>query len=55
MQFSDYKSIFNKIMNDDMTAYQNQYDIWQLLCDMREQISFNDDNVRKYAMKISKF
>ena len=42
-------------MNDDMTAYQNQYDIWQLLCDMREQISFNDDDVRKYAMKISKY
>lgn len=42
-------------MNDDITAYQNQYDIWQLLCDMREQISFNDDNVRKYAMKISKY
>ena len=55
MQFSDYKSIFNKIMNDDMTAYQNQYDIWQLLCDMREQISFNDYDVRKYAMKISKY
>ena len=42
-------------MNDDMTAYQNQYDIWQLLCDMREQISFNDDDVRMYAMKISKY
>lgn len=42
-------------MNGDMTAYQNQYDIWQLLCDMREQISFNDDDARKYAMKISKY
>ena len=42
-------------MNDDMTTYQNQYDIWQLLCDMREQISFNDNDVRKYAMKISKY
>lgn len=38
-----------------MTVYQNQYDIWQLLCDMREQLSFKDDTVRQYAMKISKY
>lgn len=55
MQFEDYKPIFAEIMNDDMTVYQNQYDIWQLLCDMKEQISFEDTAVREYAMKISKY
>lgn len=55
MQFEDYKPIFAEIMKDDMTVYQNQYDIWQLLCDMNEQISFEDTAVREYAMKISKY
>lgn len=55
MQFEDYKPIFAEIMKDDMTVYQNQYDIWQLLCDMKEQISFGDAAVREYAMKISKY
>ena len=55
MQFNEYKNIFNSILNDDMTLYQNQDDIWQLLLDMRENVSFDDENVRQYAMKISKY
>lgn len=55
MQFNEYKNIFNSILNDDMTLYQNQDDIWQLLLDMRENVSFEDENVRQYAMKISKY
>lgn len=55
MQFEDYKPIFSEIMKDDMTIYQNQFDIWQLLCDMNEQISFRDPTVRDYAMKISNY
>lgn len=55
MQFNEYKNIFNSILNDDMTLYQNQDDIWQLLLDMRENVSFEDENVRQYAMRISKY
>ena len=55
MEFQQYKNIFNSILNDDMTLYQNQDDVWQLLCDMRENLYFDDQEVRKYAMKISKY
>ena len=55
MQFEDYKRIFSNIMDDDMHLYSNQYDIWQLLLDMKETLSFNDKDVRDYAMTISKY
>ena len=55
MQFEDYKRIFGNIMDDDMHLYSNQYDIWQLLLDMKETLSFNDKDVRDYAMTISKY
>ena len=55
MQFGDYKRIFSNIMDDDMHLYSNQYDIWQLLLDMKETLSFNDKDVRDYAMTISKY
>lgn len=55
MQFEEYKRIFSNIMDDDMHLYSNQYDIWQLLLDMKETLSFNDAEVRKYAMTISKY
>ena len=55
MQFEEYKPIIKTILDDDMSIYQNQYDIWQLLCDMRDQVSFDDKAVRDYAMKVSKY
>lgn len=55
MEFNDYKPIFDKILSEDFTIYGNQYDVYQLLLDMREQISFKKREVRDYAMKISKY
>lgn len=55
MEFNDYKPIFDKILSEDFTIYGNQYDVYQLLLDMREQISFRKREVRDYAMKISKY
>ena len=55
MTFEEYKRIFAKIINDDMMLYQNQYDAFQLLVDMKENITFDDPAVREYAMKISKY
>lgn len=55
MEFNDYKPIFDKILSEDFTIYGNQYDVYQLLLDMREQISFRKKEVRDYAMKISKY
>lgn len=55
MELTQYQDLFKSILADDMTVYQNQLDIWQLLVDMNENISFQDPEIRKYAMKISKY
>ena len=55
MELTQYQDLFKSILADDMTIYQNQLDIWQLLVDMNENISFQDPEIRKYAMKISKY
>lgn len=55
MELTQYQDLFKSILADDMTVYQNQFDIWQLLVDMNENISFQDPEIRKYAMKISKY
>ena len=55
MELIQYQDLFKSILADDMTVYQNQLDIWQLLVDMNENISFQDPEIRKYAMKISKY
>lgn len=55
MDFQWYKNTFGKIMDGDMSLYQNQYDMWQLLYDMKEQLSFDDAEVRNFAMKLSKY
>lgn len=56
MNFDDYKKIMNKILDDDMTVYQNQYDIYQLLLDMRESLKFNaNKRAQEYGKKISKY
>lgn len=53
MNFTEYKNIIDGILEDDMTVYQNQYDVWQLLCDMRDTITFRNRHIRDYAMKVS--
>ena len=55
MTFDEYQNLIRQIMNDDMTVYQNQYDIFQLLLDMQETVGFGDRTVQDYAMKISKY
>lgn len=55
MVFEEYKRIFNKILDSGLEQYSNIYDVWQLLSDMRDNGLFEDDGVRRYAMKISKY
>ena len=55
MVFEEYKRIFNKILDSGLEQYSNIYDVWQLLSDMRDNGLFEDDEVRRYAMKISKY
>lgn len=55
MDFEQYKDLFKRIMADDMSLYQNQLDIWQLLIDMRNNLSYADPEILEYAMKISRY
>lgn len=49
-----YKSIFNKILSQ-VENYQNQVDTYQLLIDLRNTLTFEDKEIRNYAMKVSKY
>ena len=55
MEFNEYQDLFRRITADDMTVYQNQLDVWQLLVDMRDNLSFESNEIRDYAMKVSKY
>lgn len=51
-----YKSVFSALLKDDMELYQNQYDALQLLLNFNRDFPFKEnDEVRKYGMKISKY
>lgn len=50
-----YKKLFKQIMADDMENYQNQYDIYQLLLNFKNDFDMQDLSIRDYAMKISKY
>lgn len=50
-----YKRVFSSLLKDDMTLYQNQIDSWQLLLNMKQELTFEDKEVRDYAMKISQY
>lgn len=50
-----YKKLFKQIMADDMEDYQNQYDIYQLLLNFKNDFDMQDLSIRDYAMKISKY
>lgn len=50
-----YRQVFSSLLKDDMTLYQNQIDSWQLLLNMKQELTFEDKAVRDYAMKISQY
>lgn len=50
-----YKQVFSSLLKDDMTLYQNQIDSWQLLLNMKQELTFEDKELRDYAMKISQY
>lgn len=56
MQLEEYAKIIKRITDGDMTLYQNQYDVYQLLLDMNENLRFEENpEVCKYAMKVSQY
>ena len=56
MQLEEYAKIIKRITDGDMTLYQNQYDVYQLLLDMNENLRFEENQeVCKYAMKVSQY
>lgn len=50
-----YKKLFKQIMADNMEDYRNQYDIYQLLLNFKNDFDMQDPLIRDYAMKISKY
>lgn len=50
-----YRQVFSSLLKDDMTLYHNQIDSWQLLLNMKQELTFEDKAVRDYAMKISQY
>ena len=52
--FEWYKETFGNLLKSDMTL-QNQKDSLDLLLNMKKDLSFDDKQVKKYAMKVSKY
>lgn len=50
-----YKSVFRDITRSDMELWQNQWDCYQLLLNMKQELKFEDKEIRDYAMKISQY
>ena len=56
MEVSKYQEIFKQLVNEDLSVFSNQYDIFQLLLDFRENTNFHEEKeLQNYAMKISKY
>lgn len=53
--FEWYKSVFRDITKSDMELWQNQWDCYQLLLNMKQELKFEDKEIRDYAMKISQY
>lgn len=53
--FEWYKSVFRDITKSDMELWQNQWDCYQLLLNMKQELKFDDKEILDYAMKISKY
>lgn len=57
MTFPEFKQLINQILKtEDMDAFRNVYDVYQLLLNLRDQYNFEDNpDARDYCMKISKY
>ena len=53
--FEWYQSVFKSILNGQMDLYENQNDTYQLLLNMKQELTFNNKEVMDYAIKISKY
>ena len=50
-----YRVLFQKLLDEDLTDYGNLFDIYQVLMDLRNRITFIDPKIRTYAMQVSKY
>ena len=51
-----YRAILNQIINDDMTAYQNQKDCLDLLLNMNIDLPFKDNpDAQQIGIKVSQY
>lgn len=55
MQFTEYKSIFSKIVNGGLTTRQDIQDVHDLLCGLRDEGGMADKYMHDYALKVSNF
>ena len=53
--FEWYQSVFKSILDGQMDLYENQSDTYQLLLNMKQELTFNNKEVMDYAIKISKY
>lgn len=54
-RFEWYKNIFKQILADDMKLFQNQQDAHQLLVNMKDEVTYENPEVKKYALKLSNY
>ena len=55
MQFTEYKSIFSKIVNGGLITRQDIQDVHDLLCGLRDEGGMADKYMHDYALKVSNF
>lgn len=55
MQLTQYKSIFQNIINSGLESTQNIKDVHDLLCSLKEEGGMNDAYMRSYALKVSNY
>lgn len=55
MQLTEYKSIFQKILDSGLESRQSIQDIHDLLCALRDEGGMTDTYMHRYALKISNY
>lgn len=55
MQLTEYKSIFQKILDSGLESRQSIQDIHDLLCALRDEDGMTDNYMHRYALKISNY
>ena len=55
MQFADYKSTFQSIINSGLESRQNIQDVHDLLCALRDEGGMKDNYMHDYALKVSNY